>query len=220
MKKINTVLSQLVNALVIVFGDLALQYALGIYIGYNTYYKRGFSPFQSWSYLLLVLIGIFLSYQFALKRGFLKPFRQDRFHARTFSIGFASLYTWSFVFGIAMNLLGMTTTANQESVDNLTTMLPVLVTFSFASLAGPFFEELLLRQWVFHIFGKKRIPAIFTSSLLFGLIHMASGFQILAFVLYAGMGLILALVYDRTQSFKTVFIIHLAWNTFALVLTL
>ncbi len=218
MLHIKKILGKLAEALVIGFADLLLQLILGIYLGYNTSVKKGFSPFQSWSYLLITLIIIFLLYQLAIKRGFLTAYRKDRLHLRAYWRGFLGLYAWAILSSLTFNLLGQQTTANQASVDNIVSQLPLLVTISFVVISGPFCEELLCRQWLFSCLKQRPKLAICLSALLFGGIHMASGFEPLSYMLYTGMGAILAFVYYKTNySFKTVLWIHMSWNALTIL---
>ena len=219
MTHLKKITGKLAEALVISFADLFLQLILGIYLGYNSSVKKGFSPFQSWSYLLITLIVLFLLYQFAIKRGLLTAYRKDRLHRRAYWRGLLGLYAWAILSSLTFSLLGQQTTANQSSVDSLVTQLPLLVTISFVVISGPFCEELLCRQWLFSCLKQRPKLAICLSALLFGSIHMASGFEPLSFMLYTGMGAILALVYDKTNySFKTVLWLHISWNALTILI--
>ncbi|KXT75699.1 CPBP family intramembrane glutamic endopeptidase [Streptococcus sp. DD12] len=218
MTQIKKVAGKLGEALVICFADLALQLLLGIFLGYNAQMKKGFSPFQSWSYLLITLIAIFLLYQFALKRGFLTGYRKDRLHNKAYWLGFLSLYAWAILSSLLFSLIGQQSTNNQITVDSLVNQLPLLVTTSFVVISGPFCEELLCRQWLFSCLKKRPKLAIVLSALLFGGIHMASGFEPLSYLLYTGMGAILAFVYYKTNySFKTVLWTHMSWNALSIL---
>ena len=86
-------------------------------------------------------------------------------------------------------------------------------------VAGPILEELLMRTAILGLMlrgGVKPWIAIVISALAFGLMHMN-----MAQFVFAGIGgLILGLVYYKTNNIFSVMIIHIIQNTFATVMTL
>ena len=86
-------------------------------------------------------------------------------------------------------------------------------------VAGPILEELLMRTAILGLMlrgGVKPWIAIVISAFAFGLMHMN-----MAQFVFAGIGgLILGLVYYKTNNIFSVMIIHIIQNTFATVMTL
>lgn len=92
--------------------------------------------------------------------------------------------------------------------------------FVFAVIAGPIKEELLFRGLIFRkLINKNRFAAYAVSSLLFGLMHLTTEMvtgewiMMLNLIIYAGMGLFFAYIYEKTNNIKAAMYLHMLWNT-------
>lgn len=109
------------------------------------------------------------------------------------------------------------TTANQEIIQN--SGMPNLILFVFAVLFAPVLEELFFRGLIMgKIFGKVSILGLLLSSFLFGWIHGPT--NIGSWVIYAGMGLVLGVIYRISGKFSYVVLIHLINNLIGVLLIL
>ncbi|WP_440053925.1 CPBP family intramembrane glutamic endopeptidase [Pseudoalteromonas sp. T1lg65] len=83
------------------------------------------------------------------------------------------------------------------------------------SLTAGICEELLFRGFLLHVLGQSlgTLPALFISSLVFGLFHFYQGWQ--GIVKTGLFGLILALIYLWTGSLWVVIALHFVWDAYA-----
>lgn len=81
-------------------------------------------------------------------------------------------------------------------------------------IVGPVIEELIFRGIVInYMFIKSNWWAnVFASGILFGLAHVLFQFEFFAFLGYAGMGFIFAIVYKKTAKLQYAMILHLLNN--------
>lgn len=109
------------------------------------------------------------------------------------------------------------TTANQEIIQN--SGMPNLILFVFAVLFAPVLEELFFRGLIMgKIFGKASILGLLLSSFFFGWVHGPT--NIGSWVIYAGMGLVLGVIYRISGNFSYVVLIHLINNLIGVLLIL
>ena len=101
-------------------------------------------------------------------------------------------------------------TLNQSVIENLG-MSPALL-FVMTVVAAPIVEEFVFKQ-AFH-FSKL---GVLVSSLLFGALHMPTDLG--SWILYGGMGLVLAMIYRKTQKLEFSIAVH-ALNNFLGVLSM
>lgn len=109
------------------------------------------------------------------------------------------------------------TSANQELIQN--SSLPVLLLFIFTVFFAPVLEELLFRGIIMgKVFGKDSILGLLLSSYLFGLIHGPT--NIGSWVLYAGIGLVLGVIYRLSGKYSYALILHFVNNLIGIGLLL
>lgn len=109
------------------------------------------------------------------------------------------------------------TPANQELIQN--SGLPVLLLFIFTVFFAPVLEELLFRGIIMgKVFGKDSILGLLLSSYLFGLIHGPT--NIGSWVLYAGIGLVLGVIYRLSGKYSYALILHFVNNLIGIGLLL
>ncbi|MDQ8758932.1 CPBP family intramembrane glutamic endopeptidase [Streptococcus ruminantium] len=109
------------------------------------------------------------------------------------------------------------TPANQELIQN--SGLPVLLLFIFTVFFAPVLEELLFRGIIMgKVFGKDSILGLLLSSYLFGLIHGPT--NIGSWVLYAGIGLVLGIIYRLSGKYSYALILHFVNNLIGIGLLL
>lgn len=109
------------------------------------------------------------------------------------------------------------TSANQELIQN--SSLPVLLLFIFTVFFAPVLEELLFRGIIMgKVFGKDSILGLLLSSYLFGLIHGPT--NIGSWVLYAGIGLVLGIIYRLSGKYSYALILHFVNNLIGIGLLL
>lgn len=171
------------------------------------------------SSLLLVITG--LTYHFAKKsKLFEKKLILDGDSAILWiGLGFAALTVIKFIGGIILFLEhgANANTANQAALEQAG-MHPILL-FVLAAIVAPVIEETVFRGIIYgKIFGNKSYLGLIVSSLMFGGLHVPS--DIGSWVIYAGMGLVLGLVYHKTKNLSYCMIIHFINNGLAVVLML
>ena len=97
---------------------------------------------------------------------------------------------------------------------------PLIIAFSlFIALAGPFFEEILFRGFIYQAFRKKwpeGWTAVGATSLVFAVMHA----HWVAFVPIFFLSVMLCLLYERTRSLVACTTFHMVHNLIALVLML
>ena len=120
--------------------------------------------------------------------------------------------------------LGLSTSRNQRGINNLVQKHRFYYTV-MAVIFAPFVEELVFRGAIFNSFRAKgnKTAGYVVSSFLFGLIHVLSSLlagdfaDCLFIFLYAGMGLALSYVYDRTDSVFCSILLHMLNNAISLL---
>lgn len=86
-------------------------------------------------------------------------------------------------------------------------------------IIAPIMEELMFRKVIIgHIFSNRKYVGIIVSSLLFGAVHMLSGFSLLPFLNFTIFALILGYFYIKTERIETTIMIHFFSNLFALLI--
>ncbi len=131
-------------------------------------------------------------------------------------------YLFYLILGYGLMMLGylLTNIISSFLVPSLTNPLQsfdssnIVITFLYAVVLGPIFEELFFRKLLISRFARYgEIFAILTSSLLFGLYHM-NLYQFLGVFFF---GIVLAFVYLRTNNIIYVITIHQISNFLGLV---
>ncbi|GAF39823.1 hypothetical protein FC83_GL001381 [Agrilactobacillus composti DSM 18527 = JCM 14202] len=114
-------------------------------------------------------------------------------------------------------LLGVSSTDNQTIIDQIVKTAPILMATT-GILTAPIIEELILRGVFFNYFFNRdstpfKVAAVFTSGLIFGLLHEPQ-FS-LALLAYSATGWLLGTVYVLTKDLRYPIMIHMLNNVLA-----
>lgn len=113
--------------------------------------------------------------------------------------------------------------AIKEAVANLTGISYFVTRILYGSLIAPIVEELVFRGLLMTAlskFKKYYIDAIISSA-LFSLIHVLQyGWVLTDFIVYAGAGLLLCILFRYTHSIYWSMKLHILWNTFLIIVSL
>ncbi len=123
------------------------------------------------------------------------------------AIGLGAFFISMVLLGIVAYFLGIN---DQQNIFDLVQDLPFIL-LVFAVLAAPISEELFFRAFLVSRIG------VIPSSIIFGIAHFSYGsvIEILGtFVL----GLILAVLYQKSRSITPVLITHMAYNLLAIII--
>ena len=137
---------------------------------------------------------------------------------KTVLIGFVVLTVVKFIGGIILlleNGLGANT-ENQAALEQLG-MSPLLLVV-LTAIAAPIVEETVMRGLILGRTFNNSYFGVIISSLLFGLLHMPT--NIGSWVIYGGMGLVLAVVYHKTQKLEYTIAIHFINNALGVLFML
>ncbi|GAB2022782.1 type II CAAX endopeptidase family protein [Pseudolactococcus yaeyamensis] len=134
-------------------------------------------------------------------------------------IGIISLATvcqfvTSIIGGIILANSGEVTTANQQNIENLSEIVPLLPYVLTLVFLAAIVEELIFRGLVIgKLSPKYRWIGFLLSVILFALIHNPTNLG--SWITYGGMGAILAFTYYKTNSLGTSMAIHFVNNAIA-----
>ncbi|WP_125981510.1 CPBP family intramembrane glutamic endopeptidase [Loigolactobacillus iwatensis] len=114
-------------------------------------------------------------------------------------------------------------TSGNENVNSLATLVKSfgLFMFVFTAFFGPILEEIIFRGLFINWFFKdSRLISILLSSLVFGSVHvdLFGHVDLIYWLSKVLLGLILALVYNRTKNLKIPILLHILNNTLTLFL--
>lgn len=184
------------------------------------------ASFTQWGAYVLTL-GITVCLAWPLLKESYQNFIQDkRRMMKTICVLVMIMLIANIVLSYVVSLLTNTeSSVNQTQIESTRMLNPLLTVFSTCIFA-PIVEECVFRGGVFrYIRGKHGfLLATIISSLFFGSIHVmdsffAGDFTDIAYVLvYAMIGIVLAIAYERTDSIITPICIHFISNTFAIIL--
>ena len=108
------------------------------------------------------------------------------------------------------------TTANQTALQNLFQSTPVVLLIVGAVFSAPILEEIIFRGLIPQkLFPKHELIGLIVGSILFGFFHGPT--NIGSFVLYAGMGGVLALVVHQTKRLEMGILAHMLRNAIAIL---
>ncbi|EMG35486.1 CPBP family intramembrane glutamic endopeptidase [Streptococcus oralis] len=113
--------------------------------------------------------------------------------------------------------------AIKETVANLTGISYFVTRILYGSLIAPIVEELVFRGLLMTALSKfKRYYIdVIISATLFSLIHVLQyGWVLTDFIVYAGAGLLLCLLFRYTRSIYWSMALHILWNTFLIIVSL
>lgn len=130
------------------------------------------------------------------------------------------------VLGIIQTLLkgSVEVAQNQQSLEEMAKQGPGALAFVLALsvLVAPFLEEIIFRGVVLNYFfkGSNWWINVILSGVLFGYFHLAGygGFDILAFLQYSSMGIVLAVVYKKTKQIQYSIGLHMLNNSIAAIM--
>ncbi|WP_373115591.1 lysostaphin resistance A-like protein [Streptococcus sp. oral taxon 431] len=106
---------------------------------------------------------------------------------------------------------------------NLTGISYFIMRILYGSLIAPIVEELVFRGLLMTVLSKfkKYYVDVVVSSTLFSLIHVLQyGWVLTDFIVYAGAGLLLSMLFRYTRSVCWSIALHILWNTFLIVVSL
>lgn len=106
---------------------------------------------------------------------------------------------------------GQQTTANDALLNNIFSGENPLLIFLLLAVAAPVMEEIVFRGGIIGlVFKNYQIAGIIVSISLFGLAHTATSW--IEFVIYALIGLLMALVYVKTKRLEAAIAVHFLNN--------
>lgn len=176
-------------------------------------WKKESSTLNVWQTLTIIAMQILIIvgfYVLARRRGLIDSGVKHWLSWKTFavvSLGFIALFIVKLIGGIILTLEGKTTTNNQATIDQLFENSSLLIMFLFIVVIAPLTEEIIFRGLIPKLFSKRFEGFGFAvGALLFGLLHGPS--DIGSFVLYVGMGTVLAIVCYRFKHLEYSIWIH------------
>lgn len=132
-------------------------------------------------------------------------------------LAFVAMYLVSLLGHLLLELSGQTDTANQELLQKVFEQLPMALTFFHAVIAAPLVEEIACRALIPDAFsGKFIFVGHALGTLVFAYLHMPTNLG--SWVIYAGMGAVLAFVRYRTGRLEDSILAHGFNNLFAFVI--
>lgn len=118
---------------------------------------------------------------------------------------------------IVMREEGITNTANQKVLESIHMNPIILITHSV--IIAPIVEEVVFRGLLMaRVFKSNSIVGLIISSFLFGLVHIPN--SIGAWIIYSGMGVVLATVYRTTKKLEYSIMAHMINNALAVSMML
>ncbi|MGT2949018.1 CPBP family intramembrane glutamic endopeptidase [Streptococcus devriesei] len=176
-------------------------------------WKKESSTLNVWQTLTIIAMQILIIvgfYVLARRKGLIDSGVKHWLSWKTFavvSLGFIALFIVKLIGGIILTLEGKTTTNNQATIDQLFENSSLLIMFLFIVVIAPLTEEIIFRGLIPKLFSKRFEGFGFAvGALLFGLLHGPS--DIGSFVLYVGMGIVLAIVCYRFKHLEYSIWIH------------
>ncbi|EHJ52585.1 CPBP family intramembrane glutamic endopeptidase [Streptococcus macacae] len=156
---------------------------------------------------LCVIVGF---YFLARKKELISPGTQYWLSWKSVKIavlGILTLFVVRFIGVMILILEGKTTTNNQENVLKLFDSSPLLLLFVMIVIMAPLTEEIIFRGLIPKLFSKRFEGLGFgLGTLLFSLAHSPT--DIGSFVIYAGMGAVLAVICYRTKHLEYSIWVH------------
>lgn len=137
---------------------------------------------------------------------------------KTILVGFVVLTIVKYIGGVVLPLengIGANT-ENQAALEQLG-MSPLLL-IVLTAIAAPIVEETVMRGLILGRVFNNSYLGVILSSLLFGLLHIPT--NIGSWIIYGGMGLVLAVVYHKTQKLEYTIAIHFINNALGVLLML
>ena len=174
--------------------------------------------------LLIVLEGITATVVLVKSQGWKEC---GRFQFRWAYLGvFFLFFILMFVWVNIMTLIFPSTQNESEIMKeaaNLTGISYFIMRILYGSLIAPIVEELVFRGLLMTALSKfkKYYLDVVVSSTLFSLIHVLQyGWVLTDFIVYAGAGLLLSMLFRYTHSVYWSMALHILWNTFLIIASL
>ncbi|MDR0920867.1 MAG: CPBP family intramembrane metalloprotease [Lactobacillales bacterium] len=194
---------------------------LGIFIGLNSVYKRTFSIVETVAIILVVFVIIGLTMWIA-KLLKIAKWRFDYLNKKTIgmiAMGYFACFFISMIGSTVMMIQGQTNTANQGALDQLTKTVPTIVMLLLTVVCAPILEEIAFRGGIIRLlFPNKQLIGGIVSAVCFGLIHSPT--DIGSFIIYGGLGAVLATLFIKTKRIEVNISLHILWNAVAFGLML
>ncbi|MDR2833609.1 MAG: CPBP family intramembrane metalloprotease [Streptococcaceae bacterium] len=171
---------------------------------------------------LLITVIVFLAVVYLFIRWGKKRF-DAQFHLsiikdnwKIILIGFVACYGVAMLGSMIMSIQDVSNTVNQEAIDLMAAQTPMSLMWLLAGVGAPIMEEILFRLGIIESFFKnKPMLGLIISSLIFALAHTPT--DIGSFVLYGGLGVVLATCYLKTRQVEVAITIHLLYNTMGVI---
>lgn len=207
------------------YGLLALFLAVQTQVPFvMIQFYKGRDQSFSMGYTLLVLMVYFLIIFYALRMA-----KKEGLLTLDFSFFNLKSVIWlvlSYLVSIGINIFAAIimvlegqfsgTTANQVALQNLFQSTPVILLVVGALFSAPILEEILFRGLIPQkLFPKHELIGLIVGSILFGFFHGPT--NIGSFILYAGMGGVLALVVYQTKHLEMGILAHMLRNGIAIL---
>lgn len=169
--------------------------------------------------LALLLVAVFTVYV-AKRVGLLNHLEELKTWQawKTVLIGYVAILVVEYVGRIVLVLEeGLdANTVNQSTLEQLG-MSPLLLV-ALTVIVAPIVEETVMRGLILGRVFNNSYLGVILSSLLFGLLHMPT--DIGSWIIYGGMGLVLAVIYHKTQKLEYTIAIHFINNALGVLLML
>ena len=182
------------------------------------------SGFYGLQILLIVLEGIAATVVLVKSQGWKECGRfQFRWaYLGVFFLFFILMFVW-----VNITTLIFPSTQNESEImkeaANLTGISYFVMRILYGSLIAPIVEELVFRGLLMTALSKfkKYYVDVVVSSTLFSLIHVLQyGWVLTDFIVYAGAGLLLSMLFRYTHSVYWSMALHILWNTFLIIASL
>ncbi|MBO0439249.1 CPBP family intramembrane glutamic endopeptidase [Candidatus Enterococcus ikei] len=168
--------------------------------------------------ILLVIGNIWLLIFLGKKLGFL-TLKFDFLTQKNVGIivgGFILARIIAIVGTLLLNSQGSESTANDAAIQMMFTGENPLLIVLLIGISAPIMEEIVFRGGIIGFWLKKfPLIGVAVSSIVFGLIHGPT--NLVSFLIYASMGLILSMAYYKTQRLEISMSIHFLNNIFGAI---
>lgn len=132
-------------------------------------------------------------------------------------LGFLAMKAFALLGVLLMGAAGQTTTANQELLEQVMAQLPTALMFLSVVIGAPIVEEVVCRGLIPAAFsGRFVLLGHLLGTLLFALVHGPTDLG--SWVLYGGMGLVLAVIRHKSGRLEPAILAHFLNNAIAFVI--
>lgn len=179
------------------------------------------------TYIISITLALYLT--FPVWKASFRHFKADwKKHVAMIVSLTLTIFALNLVLSFLVSMItGSSTSNNQESIDSMSQMVPLL-TFVASVIFAPLLEESVFRGGVFTVCRARYsfLIAAFISSLLFGSIHIIDSLLSGNFidtsylVVYAGMGFVMAYGYEKSNSLLVPLGIHFLNNLIVMLMML